>query len=185
MFSCYILAFSGAARILRSYLLKNARRISAQPRGEDSYNIFYPLVSQDALSVLLVEVGLDEYEESLRARGVDSPQALLRLTEAEAADVCRAKAVHARKLCDLIAGRRVKSSVASLESGLGAFFSLSRQPTPAHLYASAVSTGLERVVAVRHAATLAAGATDTQVWAAARAMRSPLPARLAFEATVD
>jgi hypothetical protein len=79
------------------------------------------LVSQDALSVLLVEVGLDEYEESLRARGVDSPQALLHLTEAETADVCRAKAVHARKLCDLIAGRRVKSSVASLESGLGAF----------------------------------------------------------------
>ena len=87
--------------------------------------------SADALTILLFEAGLDEYEEFLRSRGIATPALLYKLDEDEVYSLI-AKTIHARKMVDLINGRKLKSVTVKITGGsLGSFKAKgSRAPTP-------------------------------------------------------
>uniref|UniRef100_A0A7S2WVA7 SAM domain-containing protein n=1 Tax=Rhizochromulina marina TaxID=1034831 RepID=A0A7S2WVA7_9STRA len=71
------------------------------------------------LSVFLLEQGLEDYEESIRAKGVSTPSQMLRLTEADVELIIPNKPIHARKLAALVRGRRLSSSKFTVDMNSG------------------------------------------------------------------
>jgi len=69
----------------------------------------------DALSVLLTEQGLAEYEPELRAKGITEPHHLLRLTPAVIETLIPDKPIHQRKLAALSRGRNLNASTFSMD----------------------------------------------------------------------
>ena len=62
----------------------------------------------DELSILLFNAGLDDYEESIRAKAITTPEELEKMDERDVRKLI-AKPVHARKMLDLIKGRKLRS----------------------------------------------------------------------------
>lgn len=71
------------------------------------------------LTIFLLEQGLEDYEQAIRAKGVTTPSQMLRLTEADVELIIPNKPIHARKLAALVRGRRLSSSKFTVDMNSG------------------------------------------------------------------